>query len=105
MSKPYFWAEPVRYMRWAFHEKPAITWSLVLGGTAPIIPIAAPPIRRFFGDEPGRPMIPHNYPSESSTTGAPSSIPNRRRAGGDDTELRICGRDDQSSEEQVQRCN
>lgn len=65
MSKPYFWAQPVRYMRWAFHEKPAITWSIVLGGSAPIIPIVAPPIRRFFGDEPGRPMIPHNYPSES----------------------------------------
>ncbi|KAK7551627.1 putative NADH-ubiquinone oxidoreductase 9.5 kDa subunit [Phyllosticta citricarpa] len=62
MSKPYFWAEPVRYMRWAFLEKTAITWAIVLGGTAPLIPIVAPPIRRFFGDEPGRPLIPHNYP-------------------------------------------
>jgi hypothetical protein len=26
-----FWGQPIRYLRWASHEKPAIFWSVILG--------------------------------------------------------------------------
>ncbi|KAF1985423.1 hypothetical protein K402DRAFT_394763 [Aulographum hederae CBS 113979] len=49
---PYFWAHPIRYCRWAAHEKPAIWYSIVLGSFAPVILFGVPPIRRYFGDGP-----------------------------------------------------
>ncbi|OCL06897.1 hypothetical protein AOQ84DRAFT_296160 [Glonium stellatum] len=60
-SAPYFFSQPIRYMRWAAHQKPAIFYSIVIGSMGPITILVAPPIRRYFGDGP-RPKIPLTYP-------------------------------------------
>ena len=56
-----FFAGPIRYIRWAFHEKPAIAFSILIGSIAPTVPIWVPPLRRRLGDE-DPPPIPHSYP-------------------------------------------
>ena len=58
-----FWSSPGRYLKWAFHEKPAIAYSVAIGCLGPVSLVALPPLRRAFGDEdPVR--IPLSYPSE-----------------------------------------
>ena len=59
-----FWGQPIRYLRWASHEKPAIFWSCVLGSFGPVALFGLPPLRRYFGDEDPS-LIPHTYPGES----------------------------------------
>ena len=59
-----FWGSPVRYLRWAMHEKPAIFWSCVLGGMGPMCFVVVPPLRRWAGDEDPA-QIPLTYPGES----------------------------------------
>ncbi|KAL1958680.1 hypothetical protein VTO42DRAFT_4023 [Malbranchea cinnamomea] len=61
MSKPFFWSQPFRYMRWAAHERPAIFYSVLLGSLGPVFLVTLPPIRRYFGDE-TPPPIPMTYP-------------------------------------------
>ncbi|KAL2849218.1 hypothetical protein BJY01DRAFT_210892 [Aspergillus pseudoustus] len=63
MTTPQFWSTPLRYLRWASHEKPAIFYSLVIGATGPVMLVSLPPIRRFFGDVDPEP-IPLTYPSK-----------------------------------------
>jgi len=63
MSTPRFWSNPLRYWRWAAHEKPAIFWSFVIGSLGPVLAVVVPPIRTRLGDGP-RPPIPLTYPSE-----------------------------------------
>jgi len=58
-----FWSSPIRYLRWAAHEKPAIFWSFVVGGLGPVSVAVVPTLRRYVGDEdPAR--IPLTYPGE-----------------------------------------
>lgn len=59
-----FWGQPIRYLRWAAHEKPAIFWSCVIGGLGPATFAFIPPLRKYFGDE-DPPRIPLTYPGES----------------------------------------
>ena len=59
---PFFWRTPITYIRWAAHEKPALLWSVIIGGTGPIMLLAVPIIRRRMGYE-LRPQIPMTYPS------------------------------------------
>jgi len=59
---PRFFSQPVRYLRWAAIEKPAIFWSLILGSMGPAMFVVVPPIRRALGDDP-IPKIPLTYPS------------------------------------------
>ncbi|KAJ5223618.1 NADH-ubiquinone oxidoreductase 9.5 kDa subunit [Penicillium chermesinum] len=61
MSTPHFWSTPLRYLRWASHEKPAILFSLIIGTTGPIALVSLPAIRRAFGDVDPNP-IPLSYP-------------------------------------------
>ena len=56
-----FWGQPIRYLRWASHEKPAIFWSCVLGLMAPASFVVIPPLRRWAGDV-DPPRIPLTYP-------------------------------------------
>ncbi|OAP57107.1 NADH dehydrogenase [Fonsecaea erecta] len=56
-----FWGQPIRYLRWAAHEKPAIFWSCVMGGLGPATFVFIPPMRRYFGDQ-DPPRIPLTYP-------------------------------------------
>lgn len=64
MTTPQFWSTPLRYLRWASHEKPAIFYSLVVGATGPLMLVTLPPIRRFFGDVDPEP-IPLTYPRKA----------------------------------------
>lgn len=67
MSKPHLWTNPLRYLRWASHEKPAIFYSLIIGTSGPVLLTVLPPIRRFFGDVDPQP-IPLTYPSKYFTS-------------------------------------
>jgi len=60
-SSPRFWAQPLRYLRWAAIEKPAIFYSIVVGSLGPVLIFTVPPLRKRFGD-PQRPQIPLTYP-------------------------------------------
>ncbi|KAH8701758.1 putative NADH-ubiquinone oxidoreductase 9.5 kDa subunit [Talaromyces proteolyticus] len=61
MSVPQFWSQPLRYLRWASHEKPAIFYSIILGSMGPVALVTLPPIRRYFGDVDPE-QIPFSYP-------------------------------------------
>lgn len=63
MSAPHFWSTPLRYLRWASYEKPAIFYSIIVGSMGPVALVTLPPIRRFFGDVDPEP-IPLTYPSK-----------------------------------------
>lgn len=57
---PYFWDQPIRYMRYASHVYPARWWSIVLG--VAIFPVLlAIPIRHRLGYE-DSPPLPRTYP-------------------------------------------
>lgn len=58
---PRFWANPVRFVKWAAREKPAYFWSVVLGSMGPVMMVVVPPIRRAVGDY-DAPPIPLTYP-------------------------------------------
>jgi len=60
---PYFFRTPIRYLRWASHEKPAIFYASCIASMGPVFLIAVPPLRRRFGDDP-RERIPLTYPSK-----------------------------------------
>jgi hypothetical protein len=65
---PKFWSQPIRYMRWAAHEKPALFFSTVLGCVGPISLLFWRPMKeKYFGWQP-RPLIPTTYPSMLATT-------------------------------------
>ncbi|KAF2084864.1 NADH-ubiquinone oxidoreductase [Saccharata proteae CBS 121410] len=59
---PSFWTQPIKYLRWASHEKPAIFYSIAIGCLGPVFMVAAPPFRRMIGDQVGRPKVPMTYP-------------------------------------------
>ncbi|PYH48737.1 NADH:ubiquinone oxidoreductase subunit NDUFA3 [Aspergillus saccharolyticus JOP 1030-1] len=61
MSTPQFWSTPIRYCRWAAHEKPAIFYSLIVGAMGPVALVTLPPIRRYFGSY-NLPPVPLTYP-------------------------------------------
>lgn len=63
MSAPQFWSTPLRYLRWASHEKPAIFYSLLIGSMGPVALVTLPPLRRALGDVDPEP-IPMTYPSK-----------------------------------------
>ena len=63
MSVPYFFSTPLRYLRWASFEKPAIFYSIVVGSLGPVFMVVVPPVRRRLGDGP-REQIPLTYPSK-----------------------------------------
>lgn len=58
-----FWGQPIRYLRWASYEKPAIFWSIILGSFGPVALFGLPPLRRYIGDEDPS-LIPHTYPGK-----------------------------------------
>ncbi|TVY17595.1 NADH-ubiquinone oxidoreductase 9.5 kDa subunit [Lachnellula arida] len=60
-TNPRFWSQPIRYLRWAAIQKPAIFFSIIIGSLGPITMIVVPPIRRRLGDA-QRPEIPFTYP-------------------------------------------
>ncbi|KAI5843371.1 hypothetical protein DFP73DRAFT_551726 [Morchella snyderi] len=67
MTTPYFWSQPLRYMRYASHTSPALFWSVMLGAAGPAVFLASIPLKRALGIA-EREMIPQTYP-----------VPNRPR--------------------------
>jgi hypothetical protein len=61
-ATPRFFSQPIRYLRWAAIEKPAIFYSIIIGSMGPVSLVVVPPIRRALGDN-ERPEIPLTYPS------------------------------------------
>jgi len=61
-----FWSGPIRYMKWASYEKPAIFWSVIVGAMGPAALVVVPPMRRWAGDETPK-RIPLTYPGEYYT--------------------------------------
>ncbi|KAJ5507384.1 hypothetical protein N7527_009527 [Penicillium freii] len=61
MSTPQFWSTPLRYIRWAAHEKPAILAAIAIGFMGPVSLATIPPIRHALGDVDPEP-IPLTYP-------------------------------------------
>lgn len=61
--KPHFWRNPIRYCRWAAHEKPALYYSVLIGVAGPLMLVTVLPIRKAYGWKP-RPEIPMTYPGE-----------------------------------------
>ncbi|PQE15762.1 hypothetical protein CJF30_00006183 [Rutstroemia sp. NJR-2017a BBW] len=57
-ATPRFFSQPVRYLRWAAVEKPAIFFSIVIGSAGPVVLLAAPPIRRAIRTVPTTPRKP-----------------------------------------------
>lgn len=64
MSFPRFFQQPLLYLRWASHEKPAIFYSFIIGSAGPAMFFVGPPIRRWFGDDYERERIPLTYPGQ-----------------------------------------
>ena len=58
-----FWSSPIKYLRWAAHEKPAIFYSVILGLSGPVSLLFMPQLRRWTGDEDPK-RIPLTYPGE-----------------------------------------
>jgi hypothetical protein len=56
-----FWSSPIRYLRWASHEKPALFYSIVIGAMGPVSLVVIPPMRRWAGDD-DPPRVPLTYP-------------------------------------------
>lgn len=65
MSGPFprFWRQPIQYMRWAAHEKPAIYYSIWIGVLGPIGLALSVPIKKSYGWV-QIPQIPMTYPGE-----------------------------------------
>ncbi|KAF1810880.1 NADH-ubiquinone oxidoreductase 9.5 kDa subunit [Eremomyces bilateralis CBS 781.70] len=61
MSRPFFWHNPLKLMRWASREKPAYFWAIAIGSVGPALMVVVPPIRARMGDVEIE-QIPHSYP-------------------------------------------
>lgn len=58
---PFFFSQPLRYMKWASYNKPAYFYSIIIGLAGPAMLVTVPPIRRYLGEEPIQ-KIPMTYP-------------------------------------------
>lgn len=65
MSTPQFWSTPLRYLRWASHERPHFFYPILLACMGPVSLVAIPPIRRALGDVDPEP-IPLSYPGKTA---------------------------------------
>lgn len=60
-ASPFFFKQPLRYLKWASINKPAYFYSILVGCAGPVFVVTVPPIRRYLGHEP-IPKIPLTYP-------------------------------------------
>ena len=61
MSIPNFWAQPLRYLRYASHEHQAKFYAILLGSAGFAVPVFVMPLRRALGYEDAKP-IPMTWP-------------------------------------------
>ncbi|KAI6781910.1 NADH-ubiquinone oxidoreductase 9.5 kDa subunit-like protein [Emericellopsis cladophorae] len=64
-SAPHFWSTPFRYCRWAAVEKPALFWSVIIGGIGPVMIYPIRSLRYNVLNDPDPPAIPNTYPVPS----------------------------------------
>ncbi|ELR01791.1 hypothetical protein GMDG_00891 [Pseudogymnoascus destructans 20631-21] len=55
MSTPRFFSQPLKYLHWAAIQKPAIFYSIIVGGIGPVLVLTVPKIRHRLGDGPRPP--------------------------------------------------
>jgi hypothetical protein len=58
---PFFFKQPLRYLKWASINKPAYFYSIIVGCAGPVMLVTVPPFRRYLGNE-QIPKIPMTYP-------------------------------------------
>ncbi|KAI5925830.1 hypothetical protein F4810DRAFT_658480 [Camillea tinctor] len=58
---PLFFANPLRYWRWAARERPAYFYSILIGSMGPVVLFTVPPTLKALGYERAAP-IPMTYP-------------------------------------------
>lgn len=68
-AAPHFWSTPFKYCRWAAREKPALFWSVVIGGIGPVMIAPVRALRFRMGDFDPAP-VPTTYPGTSNTSKA-----------------------------------
>ena len=61
MSIPNFWAQPLRYLRYASHEHQAKFYAVLLGSAGFAVPVVVIPLRRALGYEDSKP-VPMTWP-------------------------------------------
>ncbi|KAK5944734.1 n19m, NADH-ubiquinone oxidoreductase 9.5 kDa subunit [Knufia obscura] len=66
-----FISSPLRYLKWASYEKPAIFYSVILGCMGPVSLLTVPTMRRWAGDETPK-RIPLTYPVPEGPRQIPS---------------------------------
>ncbi|KAF1994274.1 hypothetical protein P154DRAFT_527181 [Amniculicola lignicola CBS 123094] len=71
---PRFFSQPFKYLHWASINKPAYFYSIIIGCAGPVMIVTVPPIRRYMGDEVGRPRIPQTYPIPKGPRPRPSGF-------------------------------
>jgi hypothetical protein len=60
-ASPFFFRQPLRYLKWASINKPAYFYSIIVGCVGPVMVVTVPPIRRYMGEEQIA-KIPLTYP-------------------------------------------
>lgn len=66
MSSP-FWTSPMKYLKWAAHERPNVFYSLLIGAMGPITLIVVPPVRKAMGIQRVE-AAPLSYPCKKDKT-------------------------------------
>jgi hypothetical protein len=72
-AQPFFFSQPLRYLKWASINKPAYFYSIVVGCAGPAIVFTVPPMRRYMGYERAS-KIPQTYPGMSDWEGRDSIL-------------------------------
>ncbi|CAI6341087.1 unnamed protein product [Periconia digitata] len=72
-TQPFFFQQPLRYLRWISINKPAYFYSIVIGSIGPVMVFTVPPIRRYLGYE-RSPRIPQTYPIPRGPRPRPSGF-------------------------------
>ncbi|KAH7081361.1 hypothetical protein BKA63DRAFT_561906 [Paraphoma chrysanthemicola] len=70
---PFFFKQPLRYLKWASINKPAYFFSILVGLAGPAFVVTVPPIRRYLGQEP-IPKIPLTYPVPNGARPRPTGF-------------------------------
>lgn len=78
MSTSAFWSSPLKYIRWAAHERPNVFYSLLIGAMGPVTLLVVPPIRKSMGIKRTE-APPLSYPRKYVTKNHANLVPKRAR--------------------------
>ncbi|KAI0019946.1 hypothetical protein F4780DRAFT_780059 [Xylariomycetidae sp. FL0641] len=60
-AAPFFWRQPLKYLRWATRERPYFVYATGIGFLGPVLLATVPPTLRTLGYQ-KTPKIPTTYP-------------------------------------------